>query len=184
MRISATLLSAACALGLAVSLPTPARADGPATFPVSTLTFTRPAAWDWVEVTSPMRKAQLRIKDSDGHGGADVVFFHFGPGPAGGTQANIDRWFGQFAEDRDKINARTQDVNVAGTKITYAQAEGTYQSGMPGGPLTPMPDYALLGAIIESSDGNVFIKMTGPKALVKSSTGDFKKMVEGALKSN
>jgi hypothetical protein len=53
---------------------------------------------------------------------------------------------------------------------------------MPGGPMIPMDDYGLMGAIIEADGGSVFVKMTGPKALVKSSTADFKKMVEGALK--
>ena len=40
----------------------------------------------------------------------------------------------------------------------------------------------LLGAIIESGEGNVFIKMTGPIAVVKSSKETFKKMVEEPLK--
>ena len=40
----------------------------------------------------------------------------------------------------------------------------------------------LNGAIIESPDGNVFIKMTGPAPLVKTATADFKKMVESAAK--
>ena len=53
---------------------------------------------------------------------------------------------------------------------------------MPGGPQTPKPNYALLGAIIEASEGSVFVKMTGPKGLTKSATADFKKMVESALK--
>jgi hypothetical protein len=45
-----------------------------------------------------------------------------------------------------------------------------------------MPNYALVGAIIEAGEGDVFVKMTGPKALAKSATADFKKMVESALK--
>jgi hypothetical protein len=61
-------------------------------------------------------------------------------------------------------------------------AEGTYKSGMPGGPQTPKPNYALLGAIIEASEGSVFVKMTGPKELARSATADFRKMVESALK--
>jgi hypothetical protein len=40
----------------------------------------------------------------------------------------------------------------------------------------------LLGAIIENAEGNVFIKMTGPVATVKSAKETFKKMVEGPLK--
>src|SRR5437764_10150982 len=39
-------------------------ADAPATFKVSEFTFTRPAAWEWVESASRMRKAQLRVVDA------------------------------------------------------------------------------------------------------------------------
>src|SRR6266540_297170 len=157
-------------------------ADAPATFKVSEFTFTRPANWEWVESASQMRKAELKVVDQKTKAKAEVVFYHFGQGPAGGTQANVDRWLGQFVEPRDKINAKTEEATVGKQKVTYVSAEGTYKSGMPGGPQTPMPNYALLGAIIEGSEGSVFVKMTGPKELTKSTTGDFKKMVESALK--
>ena len=157
-------------------------ADATATFKVSEFTFTRPANWQWVESASAMRKAELKVVDEKTKAKAEVVFYHFGPGNAGGTQANIDRWFGQFVEPRDKINAKTEDVTVGKHKVTYVSAEGTYKSGMPGGPQTPMANYALLGAIIEASEGSVFVKMTGPKELAKSTTADFKKIVESALK--
>jgi hypothetical protein len=55
---------------------------------------------------------------------------------------------------------------------------------MPGGPATPMSGYALCGAILESPDGNVFIKTTGPEAIVKSSTEAFRKMVSEAAKNS
>ena len=129
-----------------------------------------------------MRKAELKVVDTKTKAKAEVVFYHFGTGGAGGTQANVDRWFGQFAEPRDKIQAKTGEVKVGDHKVTYVSAEGTYKSGMPGGPQTPMPNYALLGAIIEASEGSVFVKMTGPKELTKSAEPEFKKMVEGALK--
>ena len=157
-------------------------ADAPATFKVSEFTFMRPTNWEWVESASPMRKAELKVVDSKTKEKAEVVFYHFGPGGAGGTQANVDRWFRQFEEPRDKINARTEDVTVGKHKVTYVSAEGTYKSGMPGGPQTPMPNYALVGAIIEAEQGSVFVKMTGPKQLSGFATADFKNMIEGALK--
>ena len=157
-------------------------ADAPATFKVSEFTFTRPPKWEWVESTSSMRKAELKVVDEKTKAKAEVVFYHFGQGGAGGTQANVDRWLGQFVEPRNKINAKTEEATVGKQKVTYVSAEGTYKSGMPGGPQTPMPDYALLGAIIEGAEGSVFVKMTGPKELTKAATADFKKMVESALK--
>ena len=166
-----------CAL-LATVCAVSARADAPATFPVGSFTFTRPASWEWVEVTSAMRKAQLKVTNADSKASAEAIFYYFGQGDGGGTKANVDRWLGQFQEPREKVNAKIDEVTVGKTKITYVQAEGTYSSGMPGGPTTPMADYALLGAILESDQGNVFVRMTGPKVLVKSSVADFKKMIE------
>lgn len=160
-----------------------ARAGDAATFKVGDITFTRPDKWESVPA-SGMRAAQLEVTDADGKTSADVVFFQFGPGGAGGTKANVDRWLGQFVEPRDQIKSKVEDVTVGKTKVTYVSAEGTYKSGMPGGPTSAMPDYALMGAMVGNEGDNViFIKMTGPKGLVKSATADFKKMVESGLKN-
>ena len=153
-------------------------ADSPATFEVGEFKFTRPATWEWTENTSPMRKAQLKVSDSAKKESAEVVFFHFGEGGGGGTQANIDRWLGQFQEPREKLNAKTETATAGGRKVTYVEAEGTYLSGMPGGAKTPQPGTILLGAIIESTKGNVFIRLTGPARIAKSAKADFRKMVE------
>src|SRR5215468_353554 len=159
-----------------------ARAEAPATFQVSEFTFKRPADWEWVEQTSQMRKAQLKVTDSKSKASADVIFFYFGPGNGGGTKANVERWYGQFQEPRDKINPRSEEATVGQHKVTYVQAEGTYLSGMPGGPQTPRAGFALAGAIIEAEQGSVFVRMTGPKDLVNASLAEFKKMVESGLK--
>jgi hypothetical protein len=157
-------------------------AEAPATFPVSEFTFKRPPAWEWIETTSAMRKAQLKVLSADKKENAEVVFYYFGQGGGGGTQANVDRWLGQFQEPKDQIKAKVEEVTVNKRKVTYVQAEGTYLSGMPGGPKTPQPNSMLLGAVLESESGNVFVKMTGPAALTKASITEFKQMVESALK--
>src|SRR5215469_16994121 len=157
-------------------------AEAPATFQVSEFTFKRPPAWEWIETTSPMRKAQLKVLSADKKESAEVVFYYFGQSGGGGTQANVDRWLGQFQEPKEQIKAKVEAVTVNNHKVTYVQAEGTYLSGMPGGPKTPQPNSMLLGAVLESESGNVFVKMTGPAALTKASMTDFKQMVEGGLK--
>ncbi len=157
-------------------------AEAPATFQVSEFTFKRPPAWEWIETTSSMRKAQLKVLSPDKKESAEVVFYYFGQGGGGGTQANVDRWLGQFQEPKDQIKAKVEEVTVNNRKVTYVQAEGTYLSGMPAGPKTPQPNTMLLGAVLESESGNVFVKMTGPAALTKGSIAEFKQMVEGALK--
>jgi hypothetical protein len=155
-------------------------ADAVKTFKVGEFSFVSPANWEWVEVTSAMRKAQLKVPGKDGKS-ADVIFFYFGESGGGGTKANVDRWLGQFVEPREKINAKVEETKVNNRTVTYVQGEGTYKSGVPGGPTTPLPNTMLLGAILESTQGNVFVRMTGPMELVKSSGEDFKKMVNGAL---
>ncbi|KAF0181208.1 MAG: hypothetical protein FD161_514 [Limisphaerales bacterium] len=156
-------------------------AAGPETFKVSEFTFKRPGSWEWVEVQSQMRKAQLKVTAKDAKEPGEVVFFFFGP-QSGGTKANVDRWFGQFEEGRDKINAKTEEKKFAKAVVTYVSAEGTYKSGMPGQPPTPKAGFALLGGIVEGSEGSVFVRLTGPAALVKGARADFEKMIESGLK--
>jgi hypothetical protein len=147
---------------------------------VGAFTFTVPEGWKSVTPSSMMRKAQLEI--AQGSDKAEVTFFQFGAGQGGSVAENVARWLGQFPGSEDK--RKTETVQAGSVKITYATTEGTFSSGMPGGPTTPMTDYALCGAILESPEGNVFIKMTGPKTLVKSSTEAFKKMVAEAAKNS
>ena len=129
-----------------------------------------------------MRKAQFVIKGKDGKS-AEVVFFHFGPGAAGGVQANVQRWMGQFKEPADKLKAKFSDETVDGVKVSYVTAEGTFMKGPPfGGNKVPVPNSGLLGTIIGGKKGAVFIKTTGPKAIVKGTEKALKAMVAKSLK--
>jgi hypothetical protein len=156
-------------------------AEDPVKFPVGGLEFSRPAAWTWVPVSSPMRKAQLRVPGATAESGADITFFHFGAGGGGGAQANIQRWLGQFQSKEGVSKVEPQEIG--GTKVTLVTTEGTFNSGMPGGPTTPLADHALLGAIVEHPEGDVFVKMTGPAALVKGSRPAFLDFLGTALKA-
>ncbi len=154
-------------------------AESSATFKVGELSFGRPEKWEWVEVQPGMRKAQFKVPNPAGDSG-EVIFFHFGPNNGGGTQANVERWFRQFQGTKSEVKARSEEVKAGAAKVTYVHAEGTYLSGMPGGPQTPKTGYALAGAIVEDDGGSVFIKFTGPKPLVEAATADFKKLVATA----
>lgn len=179
-RIQFLTRMAMAVIGLGMFAQVTTAADAPATFDVAGLKFKRPATWESIESTG-MRKAQLKVTDAKTKETGDVVFFHFG-GDGGGTDANVKRWLGQFEEPRDEKNHKIEPTTVGSTKVTYVRAEGTYSSGMPGGPKTPLKDHVLLGAIIEGKDGHVFIRYTSPKALATASEKDFKGMVESALK--
>ena len=147
---------------------------------VGAFTFSAPEGWKTVTPSSAMRKAQLEI--AQGSEKAEVTFFQFGAGEGGNAADNVARWFAQFPGSEAK--RKTETVQAGSAKITFAVTEGTFSSGMPGGPTTPMTGYALCGAILESPDGNVFIKMTGPEAIVKASSDAFKKMVSEAAKNS
>ena len=82
-----------------------------------------------------------------------------------------------------QTQAKISDETIDGTKVTYVTAEGTFMKGPPfGGSKVPVPDSGLLGAIIDGKQGAVFIKTTGPKAIVKSAEKALKAMINMALK--
>ncbi|MBI68416.1 MAG: hypothetical protein CMJ38_00030 [Phycisphaerae bacterium] len=148
------------------------------TFSVAGYAFNSPSGWKASPPSSSMRKAQFAAPGKSGQA-AEVVFFYFGTGGAGGVKANIDRWMGQF---KNAENKKVEGKTVGGTKLTYARATGTFMSGRPFGPKTPKEGYALLGAIIEGKQGAIFVKMTGPEAAVKANSDKMRAMVESALR--
>lgn len=167
-------------IGLCIACFNTARAADK--FEVAGITFTKPDKWTSVTPSSSMRKAQLEVRE--GSAKADVVFFYFGPGGAGGAAANVQRWLGQFKEPKDQLNPKVEEQTINGTKVTYVRAEGTFMQSTGGffGPKKAMPDHLLFGVIVEGKQGPVFIKMTGPRKLADGALGDARKMVEAALR--
>lgn len=142
-------------------------------FKVGAFNFSVPEGWTKTTPSSPMRNAQLEV--AQGAAKAEVTFFHFGPGASGTPAENVARWFGQFPGSDEKRQSKAEEIG--GVKVTFASTEGTFSSGMPGGPTTPLPGQALIGAILENPAGDVYVKMTGPEAVVKSSSEAFRKMI-------
>lgn len=154
----------------ASSLPMAAE-PAPDSFLVGGLRFQRPTDWSWVPVQSSMRKAQLLVPGMDPSKSADITFFHFGPSGGGDIDSNVQRWLRQFqsAPGSEKVEAK----ELGGRKVTLVSTEGTFSAGMPGANAGPSPDFALLGAILEDPQGNIFVKMTGPKATVQAAKDKF-----------
>lgn len=154
-----------------------AKSADPVEFSVGGFSFERPSGWGWVVPSSPMRKAQLSVPGIGVAAPGEVTFFHFGAGQGGGVKANVDRWLGQFQDGTS--DSRTETVGK--TTVTFVRATGTFFSGMPGGPTTPMKDYAMRGAILENAaEGDVYLKMTGPEPVVKAAEEAFEKMARAA----
>src|SRR5438093_11369590 len=63
------------------------------------LRYAVPASWQRVPAPSDVRAAQWRIPRATADGeDAELVLFFFGKGKGGGTQENLERWYGQFSE--------------------------------------------------------------------------------------
>ena len=142
-------------------------------------TFKIETPWVWQQPASSMRAGQLAYGESED--APVAVFFHFAGG-GGGIQANLDRWVGQFEGVPEKTQSKEE---VSGVVIHLLEASGTFMDSMGGGPFStakkPKPGTMMLGAILESDRGPVFIKLTGPKAEVAALKEDFLKLVKSPL---
>ena len=149
---------------------------------VSAQTFTVPATWKSEKTASRMRAAQFTIAGKEGQESAECVFFYFGPGEGGGAKANLQRWAGQFANEPKPI-IKVEDGKVGQIPVVYLFGAGTYMTGPPfGGAKVPKKDYGMAAAVLGVKPGYIFVKMTGPKAVLEGARADFKKMIESGLK--
>ena len=151
-----------------------ARADSK-TFVVAQRTFQVPQSWKAEQPSSRMRKAQFKAKKTE------IVVFYFGAGSGGSADANVSRWLGQFKEPKEELSSKIEKKKIKSNTITTVSAKGTYMSGSPFGEKTPMPNYAMRGAIIECKGGPIFIKMTGPIDEVTRLSADFDKTAKSGL---
>ena len=153
-------------------------AADPTTFTVGTFTFKRPPAWKWVAVgANSMRKAQLRVEGESGQS-ADVVFFTFGAGQGGGVDAKclpLGRAVrGSRTAPRSSRSRRPPRSKARSITRVRVDSGSRSTAACPAVRPRRMSDYGLYGAILESKDGDVFVKLTGPAALVQSGSGRFR----------
>lgn len=127
----------------------------------------------WIKGTPRNNMIAANLTYGDPKDALVVDFYFFGAGQGGSAKANVDRWIGQF-EGEPKVETKT--VDHKGTKVTYVYATGTFLSGTPVGPKTPMKDHALHGAIVEGDTAPVFIKMTGPAKGMTAAREAFEKL--------
>ena len=148
------------------------------------LSWKPPAGWTAEPPSSPMRVATYRIPATagDAEPGELAVFF-FGSGEGGSVEANVDRWIAQFAPESGSAKPARRVESVNGIRVTRVSAEGTFSSGMPGGPKTAKAHFSLLGAIAEGPGGNVFFKLTGPRKTVQKTAAKFDALVRSLSRS-
>jgi hypothetical protein len=152
---------------------------------VGGLRWTPPAGWK-SEGTAPMRAATYKVPSAPGdQEGAECVVYYFGVGQGGSVEANIERWNGQITgPDGKPATAKIGNRTVQGLRVTTIDVTGAY-SGM-GGPMAEAKaakaGYRLLGAIIEDTGGNVFLKFTGPAKTIAAGERAFNQLLESFQK--
>ena len=94
----------------------------------------------------------------------------------GGLQA-IPR--GQF-EAADAPKAKQKKETLNGFSVTTIDLTGTFKGGgmAMGQTSGPKSGYRLLGAIVETSGGEVFFKMTGPTKTITAAQNEFQDLLK------
>jgi hypothetical protein len=95
----------------------------------------------------------------------------------GSTDANFDRWVGQFEEP---ARSRRYEKTVRGLEVEILEVSGTYtSSGMvPGSSSVPHTGWTLLGAAVETPGSHYFFKLVGPSDQVQSAHRSFDGLIE------
>ncbi len=143
------------------------------------ITWKVPAAWVSAPNTSPMRLATYRVpasRPATEPGDFSIV-------RAGGTtDANIERWLGQFDDAGHETRRRKV---VRGLTVTIVEVTGTFTGGamMPGAAPSPRAGWALLGAIVESRGSSTFFKLTGDKATIHDAEPAFETLIDSITPS-
>lgn len=147
---------------------------------IAGLSLKVPKEWESQPVSGSMRLGQFALPGPGGDG--ELVMFRF-PGGAGGVDANIERWKGQFSppegQSIDDV-ASVTSLTVGDLKITLLDVHGISQGGMGNTPPTPPQgeEHRMLAAIVEGKGDPYFLKAIGPKATMDLWVPGFKAMVD------
>jgi hypothetical protein len=143
--------------------------------------WTAPKEWT-IQAVRPMRVATYAIPAAKGSAAGECAVYYFGRGQGGGVDENLSRWTRQF---EDAAPARRARRTVRAMTVFTLDVSGTYLA--PGGPMMEsrgkLPNYRLLGAIVETPEGLVFFKATGPAPTMERARADFDRMIESIAKT-
>lgn len=136
------------------------------------ISFDYSSNWEKVKPANRIVEAELKIPrvGEDEQDGRLTIM-----GAGGSIEANIQRWQGQFSGAEAKSHKLFENT-------TLVDIEGTYMDA-PGGPFSGKPkierkNYRMLAAIIQTKNGNYFVKLYGPKATISKNESLFHEMIE------
>jgi len=147
------------------------------------LTYQVPARWKQVQPASAMRLAQYEIPPAAGDTiPGEVAVFHFA-GAGGSVEDNIKRWIGQFvtADGRpiEPSAVRRDAFEVGLYRVHFVELSGymVVSPTLGGTGCATTTEYRLLGAIVETREGNWFFKGTGPSATMEAAREEMLSML-------
>jgi hypothetical protein len=133
------------------------------------LAWKMPGAWQEAPNPNAMRLATYRAA-----GGVEVSVSRAGGSP----EANIQRWIAQFDDVGHEGRA---EKTVHGLHVVTVDVLGTYVGGdmTMGQQADAKPEWAMVGAIVETRGLPYFFKMMGPAAGVRAARPAFDRLVDG-----
>ncbi|HEY2250041.1 MAG TPA: hypothetical protein VGH74_03230 [Planctomycetaceae bacterium] len=143
---------------------------------VKDITLNIPESWKQKPQASQMRVAEFEVPPvGDAKEPGEYAVFFFGKGGAGGVQANVERWVGQFEADGRKVRTFTGESTLG--KYTLVDLTGTYNKSI-GPPVAgnkkKLPGWRVINVVIETEAGPYFLKLDGPQKLIAGVENDFR----------
>ncbi len=133
----------------------------------------KPATWIEHPPQGSMRAANYTVPGRAGNEAAHIVVFH---SIGGSIDANIDRWQSQFEPDENRylVEPQISRFEGGGMPVTLVELAGSWKKM---GTTWFTPDQLFIMAIVESPQGNVFIRFAGQTATVEAARPEFVEMV-------
>jgi len=178
--------------GMSVCLAALACQSSPATklqpVDLGVVTLQADAEWRASTPSLSMRKAQFTLPRAAGDPeDAELVVYYFGAGQGGSVEANLERWYTQFAQPDSSASADKAQVTrdtIDGMNLTMVDLSGTYVA-----PVTPgsaesynKPNFRMLAAVLETSEGPYFFKLVGPEQTMAQRASSFQQFMKSARK--
>ncbi len=145
------------------------------------LTLNVPESWKQNRKVTEPRVAEFAVPPVEGDKDAgEFAVFYFGKRGAGGVQANIERWIGQFDKEGREVRIVTGE-SAAGEsakgKYTLVDLTGAYNKSV-GPPIArkskKMPGWRVINVVIETESGPYFLKLDGPEKTIAAVENDFR----------
>ena len=134
------------------------------------LTWTLPEGWKESATPDPMGMRLLDLRFGPNQEGE--CYISLMPGPAGGLEANVNRWrtqMGQTPYTADEIS-KLPKKPFFNRDATFVAFDGDFKGF---GAEAAKTGYRMLGLIHSADQATIFVKLTGPKALVDQNAAAF-----------